>query len=525
MRGQRSKQIDVNPRRAWVSIVIVAMASSTLTVGVPAVASAASVTIADWQMNEAAGAQAMPDSSGNSATGAIGSVVQTGVVVNGATGYRWSSTMPNQPPAKPERLIQVPDQDLNPGTRDYAVTIRYRSTYKFGNIIQKGQAHVSGGYFKIEQPSGFINCFYTGHGGMATVKSTVATNDGQWHVIRCERTASQVALYIDGALMGTSVHATGMISNTTPLTIGGKLNCDNVAITCDYYSGDLDYVRIEAGSGGGGDTTPPTVPGTPSGTGSPGSISLGWAASTDQSPPITYRIYRDGGTTPVGQTTATSFTDAGLAAGSTHTYTIDATDAVGNASSKSPSSAPIAVPSSGAIFADDFSGGSFARWTGATRLTIDATQGSAATPSARGAPSAQSAFAYATLGAGYPSVCLSVNVNVGAHPGTGVDLFRLRTASDAPIVKTYVNASGVLFVRSDASGAQQSSGVSLGTGWHTIRLCGTVGTTGSWSLYRDGTAIVNAWTANTGTTPIGRIQIGDTAAKTWTANFDDVSLT
>jgi hypothetical protein len=30
--------------------------------------------------------------------------------------------------------------------------------------------------------------------------------------------------------------------------------------------------------------------------------------------------------------------------------------------------------------------------------------------------------------------------------------------------------------------------------------------------------------ADTGTDPIGRVQVGDTAAKTWTANFDDVRL-
>ena len=47
-------------------------------------------------------------------------------------------------------------------------------------------------------------------------------------------------------------------------------------------------------------------------------------------------------------------------------------------------------------------------------------------------------------------------------------------------------------------------------------------TSGTWSLYLNGTRIVNAWAANTGTTPVGRVQIGDTASKTWTANFDDV---
>ena len=33
---------------------------------------------------------------------------------------------------------------------------------------------------------------------------------------------------------------------------------------------------------------------------------------------------------------------------------------------------------------------------------------------------------------------------------------------------------------------------------------------------------MTGWVANTGTSPVGRIQIGDSAAKTFTANFDDV---
>ncbi len=30
------------------------------------------------------------------------------------------------------------------------------------------------------------------------------------------------------------------------------------------------------------------------------------------------------------------------------------------------------------------------------------------------------------------------------------------------------------------------------------------------------------WVANTGTTPIGRVQIGDSVNKTWTINYDNV---
>ena len=58
------------------------------------------------------------------------------------------------------------------------------------------------------------------------------------------------------------------------------------------------------------DTDPPTAPGKPTGSSpSSGTIAINWAASTDVSPPITYRVYRDGNLTAVGSTTSTSFTD------------------------------------------------------------------------------------------------------------------------------------------------------------------------------------------------------------------------
>ena len=88
-----------------------------------------------------------------------------------------------------------------------------------------------------------------------------------------------------------------------------------------------------------------------------------------------------------------------------------------------------------------------------------------------------------------------------------------------------MTSAGVLWLKSDVSAAQRSSGVALGTGWHGIELCGTVGTSGSWDLYRDGVKIVSGWVANTGTTPVGRVEIGDNVAKTFTMNFDDIVVT
>lgn len=291
---------------------------------------------------------------------------------------------------------------------------------------------------------------------------------------------------------------------------------------------------IFAFAGATSDTQPPTAPGKPSGVSTTtDSIDITWQASTDNVPgPLTYRVYRDGNPTPVAQvssssTTTVGYHDGGLVAGSTHVYRVDAVDAAGNPSPMGPASDPITVLTGGGggpIFSDDFSSGSFAGWTSVTRLTIDAGQGSPGPPSARGAPVAQSAFAYRNLGATHASACLSVMVNAASLGGTGVDLFRLRNAAGGPISKVFVHATGTLSVRSDFGASQINSGVALGTGWHEVELCGAVGTAGAWDLYRDGVKIVDAWIANTGPEPIGRVQIGDTAAKSWTINFDDVIL-
>ena len=54
-----------------------------------------------------------------------------------------------------------------------------------------------------------------------------------------------VTMIIDGVVTGRNRNPTGTIANIRPVAIAGKVNCDQVEITCDYFSGDLDYARIE----------------------------------------------------------------------------------------------------------------------------------------------------------------------------------------------------------------------------------------------------------------------------------------
>lgn len=86
------------------------------------------------------------------------------------------------------------------------------------------------------------------------------------------------------------------------------------------------------------DTTAPTVPGDVAAAGSGlTSVTVTWSASTDDRGLAGYRVLRDGtgvADLPAGQT---SFTDSGLATGSTHAYQVEAVDAAGNRSAPSSS--------------------------------------------------------------------------------------------------------------------------------------------------------------------------------------------
>jgi hypothetical protein len=144
------------------------------------------------------------------------------------------------------------DGSLDPGTGNFSIEFRFRSTAKFGNVIQKGQAKTAGGQVKFQQPKGYMSCMFKSPTGQAAIKSSIFTSDGAWHTIRCDRTPTDVTLYVDGVFNKRIRHTTGNIDNKKAWTIGGKFDCDTSnpntgADSCDYWAGDMDYVRITKG--------------------------------------------------------------------------------------------------------------------------------------------------------------------------------------------------------------------------------------------------------------------------------------
>ncbi len=208
------------------------------------------VAVANWEMDELPEAEVMSDSSGNAFDGDVGDEVVTGVVVaEDNAAYRFARVKPNTPPARPEHNVVVPhDHRLNPADRDeYVVEVRLRTTNKFGNVVQKGQAGARGGYWKIQLPLAEPSCLFRGPGGVTNAVRARGKpiDDDNWHTIRCEATPDKVEMFVDGVFIGRNRGLTGRIANDEPVYIGGKGFCDQIKITCDYFGGDIDYVRLE----------------------------------------------------------------------------------------------------------------------------------------------------------------------------------------------------------------------------------------------------------------------------------------
>ena len=216
--------------------------------------SAFAYVIGSWQMDETAGSTQMMDSSGNGLHGTIGSDVVLHEANPSGWGYRFKG---DWWVVNPNRLVTWQDDNrLDPGTQPYAVTIRFKTGAVDPNIIQKGQDNQTGGYFKLALKKGQPRCHFEdlnhntraiGFVGDPRPETNVA--DGDWHTLRCEKTATGVRLTIDygeaGAITKNIKGTLGNINNTRPLYLGGKLYCNGGTVTCDYFAGAVDWVTIE----------------------------------------------------------------------------------------------------------------------------------------------------------------------------------------------------------------------------------------------------------------------------------------
>lgn len=204
--------------------------------------------VARWEMNESSGATVMVDSGQNGLDGTIGASVRTGIQQSGASVYRFPFVSGLGKMYAPERLVTVSDTvALDPQAADYSFTVRMRTQQSWVNVIQKGQSGASGGFWKLELDDGYAQCLFRGPEGSFSPLSRTRVDDGQWHTITCSRWGNGVAVDVDGVAVKSRSGWTGSINNGAPLAIAGKVACDGSSIGCDYFSGDIDWVRVAKG--------------------------------------------------------------------------------------------------------------------------------------------------------------------------------------------------------------------------------------------------------------------------------------
>ena len=174
--------------------------------------------------------------------------------------------------------------------------------------------------------------------GGAAVSGTVAVNATASDNVG----VSAVQFRRDGVDLGSDTTSPYSVNWDTSTTPNGSHILTAVALDAAGNATTSSQVSVTVG-----ENTPPTTPGTPSVTVTPGKAQLTWAASTDGSGVAYYRVHRSTttGFTPgsgneVAQTTLTSYTDNGdgttngLPAG-TYYYKVVALDVNANVSSAS----------------------------------------------------------------------------------------------------------------------------------------------------------------------------------------------
>ena len=270
------------------------------------------------------------------------------------------------------------------------------------------------------------------------------------------------------------------------------------------------------------DTSAPTAPGTPTVTSDTASaVSLSWTASTDNIGVVRYDVLRNGSV--VGTASGTTFTDTTVAPGSTYSYAVRAFDAAGN--SATSGSVPVTTPATGSVFSDGFESGDLSAWTTLGGLSVQNQIVHTGGFAARETSTGTATYAYKTLSASASELWAQAWVYVASR-STSATLIGFR-GSGGSIVALYVDTSGRVSLRNNVGSVTTNSTTTMPLGsWHRMVLHALVnGTSSSLSVSMDGVTVpgLTLTGQDLGTSPITRLQLGDTATgRTYDIVLDDV---
>jgi hypothetical protein len=374
-----------------------------------------------------------------------------------------------------------------------------------------------GGYLYLSQNG------YLGFHNDATGTSATTDKPGPgWHVLELHLniSAGTVEVWLDGAPVG-ALNQTGVNLGANPMGVLQIGDSGSDTWNAAFDSAAFGISRL----GPIPDTNPPTVPsGVSASAASPFSVQLGWTASTDDVGVAGYNVFRNGSPVAKLASDAIGYTDNGVLAGQTYTYTVRARDVSGNVSGQSD---PVSVTTPAPpvpVFADGFESGDVSAWTTASNLTVQGDDVNAGSFAAQGNPTGGAAYAKETLPSSYNDAYARVAFDVHSQ-GSQVVLLRLRNTPTGTGGYLFLSANGYLGFHNDAAGTSITTTVRPTPGWRVLELHLNI-TAGKVEVWLDGAPVtaLSQTGVNLGSNPMGVLEIGDTANDTWNVALDNAAF-
>ena len=188
------------------------------------------------------------------------------------------------------------------------------------------------------------------------------------------------------------------------------------------------------------------------------------------------------------------------------------------------SAASDATGATTAVFSDDFESGNLSRWTVSSGMTVQQQDVFAGAFAARATAAGAPAFAYKALSPALTELTYDARFKVVSQGTANVSVVRLRTGGGGGILSMFRRGSnGKLQLTNDITGSNTMLPFVAVGGWHRLVIRVVVaGASSQVTISLDGTTILDRQDS-LGTTPVGRIYIGDPASgRTFEEIFDDV---
>jgi hypothetical protein len=276
------------------------------------------------------------------------------------------------------------------------------------------------------------------------------------------------------------------------------------------------------------DTTAPSAPTGVSATPGQTSLGLSWAPATDDVAVSGYSVYVGGA--KVGSTATTAYSVTGLTCGARYDLAVEAYDAAGNVSARAPVTASTSPCPPPGLFADDFESGDLSRWTANLGLAADPTQAHAGSFGVRAASGTggAAAWAYRQLPSPQGDLDATTWFRVNSLGANVVDLMKLRTASGTALLTVFATPTGRLGYQNNVTTLSTTSTTPVSSSaWHKLEVHVVVNGDASrtQTFLDDQPVAALTRTESLGTTPVGRVQVGENlTGRSYDVGFDDVRV-